>query len=247
MMWRSVARTILQVIPDRTVVPVLSGPLRGARWVKGSGNASYWLGTYEAKKQKMFFRSLHEADIVFDIGAHAGFYTLLASRAVGIRGKIVAFEPSPKNIEILRRHVHLNQCGNVTIIGAAVTNTTGYAQFNEGENSFVGRIVNGGAAAVTIPTMSIDEGIIQGTLPIPMVMKIDAEGEEEKILRGARTTLMRYHPSLFLALHNDENRLHCLTILRECGYHVESIGDRGLDVTDEVFATLRPDSGSRHI
>ncbi|MDO8469635.1 MAG: FkbM family methyltransferase [bacterium] len=236
MTWRSVARTILQVIPDRTVVPVLSGPLRGAWWVKGSGNASYWLGTYEAKKQRAFFRSLHEADIVFDIGAHAGFYTLLASRAVGIRGKIVAFEPLPRNLAFLKRHCELNHCGNVKIIEAAVSDRSGTAYFDTKEDSFSGLMADK-TTDVQVKTTSLDDFISVMKCPVPNVIKIDVEGAESAVLHGATNTIRTGRPILFIAIHTDANRAECQTMLVGFGYDVVALDGFPLAETSEILAT----------
>jgi FkbM family methyltransferase len=234
---RLVRRVAVWLIPKNAVLPVLQGPLRGARWVVGSGNLGCWLGTYERDKQTLFSTFIKSGDVVFDIGAHVGFYTLLASRLVGEGGRVVAFEPSLENANTLRRHAALNRCSNVTVVNAAVTRTTGTAPFRVGENSYQGKLVANGAAGVAVPTIGLDSGVASGDLPVPTAMKIDIEGEETQALLGMRETLARYHPSLLLALHNDESRTQCFRILRECGYRIAPIGGPGLDAADEIVAT----------
>ena len=88
-----VMRLPLKIIPGNAVLPILQGPLRGARWVVGSGTHGCWLGTYELPKVELFAGTIQEGMTVFDIGAHAGYYSLIASRAVGGAGHVVAFEP----------------------------------------------------------------------------------------------------------------------------------------------------------
>ena len=75
-----VVRFPLKVIPGTAVLPILQGPLRGARWVVGSGTHGCWLGTYELRKLELFAGTIQEGMTVFDIGAHAGYYSLIASR-----------------------------------------------------------------------------------------------------------------------------------------------------------------------
>ena len=69
----------------------MQGKIRGKKWVVGSGNHGYWLGWYEYDKRILFEKTVTKQSIVFDIGAHVGFYTLLASELVGPGGKVYAF------------------------------------------------------------------------------------------------------------------------------------------------------------
>src|SRR5581483_1847479 len=121
-------RKILRRIPPETVLPVLTGPLRGTRWIVGASRNAYWLGTYERSKCKVFAAAIAEGDVVYDVGAHVGYYTLLASKLVGARGHVYAFEPLPANLEFLERHLKLNQITNVTVVPAAVSDATGLVQ-----------------------------------------------------------------------------------------------------------------------
>ncbi len=64
-------------------------------------------------KQKTFINEIKEGYVVFDIGAHVGFYTLLSSQLVGEQGQVVSFEPFPPNLSYLKRHIQLNKLKNV--------------------------------------------------------------------------------------------------------------------------------------
>ncbi|NQV00191.1 MAG: FkbM family methyltransferase [Parcubacteria group bacterium] len=112
----------LKLIPSGVVVPVMQGVLKGKKWVVGSGdNHGYWLGSYEYRMQSFFAETIKPGSVVYDIGANVGFYTLLASKIVGVQGRVFAFEPLPENIFYVRKHVELNHCDNVVIIEAAVS------------------------------------------------------------------------------------------------------------------------------
>lgn len=95
-------RLPLHLIPRGLAVPILQGPLRGARWLVGAATHGCWLGSYELAKQLAFARWLAPGRVVYDLGAHAGFYTLLAARPVGPAGRVHAFEPLPELLSILR-------------------------------------------------------------------------------------------------------------------------------------------------
>uniref|UniRef100_A0ACD5GZU7 FkbM family methyltransferase n=1 Tax=Desertifilum tharense IPPAS B-1220 TaxID=1781255 RepID=A0ACD5GZU7_9CYAN len=120
-------RLPLKLIPANAQMPILSGKLRGKKWIVGAGRHGSWLGTYEAQTQHLFIQALNPGMTVFDIGAQAGFYTLLASHLVGKQGRVFAFEPLPRNLAYLHQHLAINHLENVTVIEAAVAETSGVA------------------------------------------------------------------------------------------------------------------------
>ena len=103
-------RLPLTVIPPSTVVRILQGRLRGCRWIVGAETHGCWLGSYELAKQRQFGDAIKESNIVYDIGANVGFYSLLASRCIGSMGQVHAFEPLPENLVFLEKHIRLNHC-----------------------------------------------------------------------------------------------------------------------------------------
>ncbi len=117
----------LRLIPSTMRLPILQGTLKGKQWIVGSGQHGCWLGSYEHDKQQLLAKSIAAGSVVFDLGSHAGFYTLLASSLVGPKGKVVAFEPMPQNLSYLKEHLRLNQITNVTVIEAAVSDRNGTA------------------------------------------------------------------------------------------------------------------------
>ncbi|MCA9186204.1 MAG: hypothetical protein KDA99_11320, partial [Planctomycetales bacterium] len=90
--------------------PILGGPMRGLRWscVSGGKLLRVLRGTYEVKQTQLVWQALGAGDTFIDVGAHHGYYTMLASRAVGSNGMVMAFEPDPRNAFLLRGHVHAN-------------------------------------------------------------------------------------------------------------------------------------------
>src|SRR5712692_7002997 len=101
------ARYPLKLVPPTMVMPVLTGKLRGKRWIVGSGIHGCWLGWYESEKQRAISKEVRSNTVFYDIGANVGFYSLLASMLVG-PGKVFSFEPMPRNFSYLKRHLDLN-------------------------------------------------------------------------------------------------------------------------------------------
>ena len=94
--WAKVIRLPLRCLPPRLVVPILTGRLRGRKWIVGSGVHSCWIGSYELEKQLAFARVTPFGGTVLDLGANVGFYTVLAAELVGPSGRVHAFEPVPR-------------------------------------------------------------------------------------------------------------------------------------------------------
>jgi FkbM family methyltransferase len=224
----------LRFIPPESEVRILQGRLRGRRWIAGASDHGCWLGSYELAKQQAFADGVREGAVVYDVGAHVGFYTLLASALVGPRGRVVAFEPLPRNLRYLRRHLELNGVANVDLVEAAAGERNGEARFEEGASSSMGRIAAGGT--LTVKVVSLDQLHAQGRFPAPDCMKIDVEGGELEVLRGAARVIATAHPVLFLATHSRELHRACLELLRGWGYRLEAIGAAPVEETDELIA-----------
>jgi predicted methyltransferase len=82
-------RLPLQIVSPTAVARILMGPNRGLKWVVGAGNHSCWLGTYERVIAKSIAARVKPGMTVFDVGAHAGYYTLMLSRLVGHQGRVL--------------------------------------------------------------------------------------------------------------------------------------------------------------
>jgi FkbM family methyltransferase len=199
------------------------------------------LGTYEVEKRRVFEATIQENTVVFDIGAHVGFYTLLASTLVGPRGKVVAFEPLPANLQLLQHHLRLNHIDNVTVVDAAVSDRSGVALFDEGSNSSMGRLSPTGA--IQVRTAALDDLVGNGRLPVPHYIKMDVERTEMLALSGAKSILERFHPTLFLAVHTTEINRQCCSFLRALDYHLTAIDGAAVEDCDELLARFpRPKS-----
>jgi hypothetical protein len=133
-------RLPLRLLPSNAVLPILQGRLKGKKWIVGSSVHGCWLGSYEFDKQRLFEQTVTRGSVVFDIGAHVGFYTLLSSVLVGTVGKVFAFEPVPRNLHYLYEHLRFNDATNVTVTEAAVADACGTTLFDESANSATGHL-----------------------------------------------------------------------------------------------------------
>lgn len=227
-------RSALNVLPLPKRLRILQGPLRGATWIRASGTAGCWLGSYEIEKQRSLAAVLSPGKIFYDVGAHAGLYTLLGGKAVGPTGKVIAFEPDPRNLANLRSHIELNGLANARVIAAAVAATTGDVGMTFSDSSYENRMSPDGKQ--TVSCYSLDDAISQLGLPIPDCIKIDVEGAEEDVLMGAVGTLSRVRPTLFVAMHSLDLRSRCSRILKDLDYRLTSVGGGSWKESDELLA-----------
>jgi FkbM family methyltransferase len=212
----------LRLIPKSTIVPILQGPLQGRRWIVGSATHGAWLGSYEADKLRLFAESIRPNMVVWDLGANAGLYTLLASLRAGA-GRVVAFEPLPANLNNLRRHIALNHCSNANVVPKAVSDWDGTALFSASESAAMGTLSDVGM--LSVETIRLDT-FWKTTNSTPHVIKMDIEGAEMKALEGGSELLRLCRPVIFLAVHSDKLSSECSQFLLKRGYDLKFIDDQ---------------------
>lgn len=218
-----VLRSFLRVIPKGTTMPILQGRAKGLKWTVGAGdNNGFWIGSYELDTQKVIAEHATPGKVVYDIGANAGFFTLLASVLVGEKGRVLAFEPLPDNVDSIRRHLRMNKISNVELRDVAVAGQEGEMSFQRGVNAAEGMLSDTGDIKVKVVT--IDALVFKQETPPPDLMKIDVEGAELSLLEGARETLVRYAPIIVLSTHGEVVHKACLNFLKTLGYQMSTIG-----------------------
>jgi FkbM family methyltransferase len=216
-------------------LPILGGPLRGCRWSPAAGGKvlRLLLGTYEPAQAALFCERIRPGDVIVDIGANAGYYTLLAARRAGPQGKVVACEPDPRIAAYLRRHVEANHVANVTVVESAIGDHSGIAKFRRGNGTGTGRLAAAGDLAVRVQTL--DELAAEHRI-LPTHLKIDVEGAELDVLHGGRATLTHARPVIFLSTHGERVHAACCRLLQEHGYFLTAIGGGDFTTAPELFA-----------
>lgn len=215
--------------------PILKGVLGGMRWSPWCGGKTVrvFLGSYE-KEQTGLMRDCFQPGANFiDIGAHHGYYTLMASRYVGATGKVISFEPSPKNFKILEQHVLSNQLNNVERIPMAVGDVNSIRRFQHGHGTGTGRLSETGETEVSV--VRLDDVLAKRGI-IPSVLKIDVEGAEMGVFRGATQTLRCHRPAIFLSTHGKQVHQDCCEFLSNLGYDLSPILGGSLETTTEIYA-----------
>jgi FkbM family methyltransferase len=231
-----ILRYPLRLLPPTLAIPIVTGRLRGKRWIVGSSLHRCWMGVYESEKQQSITRTVQPNTVFYDVGANVGFYTLLGSLLVGA-GKVFAFEPLLHNLKYLRQHLALNHIQNVEVLEVAVSDENGAALFEVEATGSMGHLSHGGT--VKVQTAAIDSLLEQGKILPPDYIKMDIEGAELAALRGAQRCIQQYRPQICLATHGREMHSQCCRLLERWGFECQIL-ELTVDGFGEVIAIPKP-------
>lgn len=214
-------------IPDIEVETTLDGTLwvtlRLSVWVDYN---IYTLGFYEAPLVLFFIRSLRPDTVFLDIGAYIGQYTLLAAKYAP-KGQVIACEPHPQSFARLAAHLARNHLKNVFALQRAVGGQqTERALLCLSDQISDSRIAPqpSDKSFIEVAMTTLDEIVHEFGLPKVDLVKIDVEGAEGAVLRGAEGTLSRFRPLLIIELDRSREEVwgdspeSILTYLKQWGY-----------------------------
>jgi len=164
---------------------------------KGVEKPLYLNGTYEAGTLDVIKKSLREGDTFIDVGANIGLMSLFASEVIGNNGVVYSFEPEPETFMILKENVEINKVNNIRAYNVGLGNSRGKSFIYT--NSYAGR---GSASLISPPDQNnskkyeiyletLDDFILKNDIANIRMLKIDVEGWELHVLRGAKSLLQR--------------------------------------------------------
>lgn len=185
--------------PGRTITKPING--ESFNFFIGDRTGELW---YSPEKdpvyQELAFirdRMLRPNDLVFDVGSHHGLHTICTARHAT---RVVAIEPNPHNVPILKQNIALNGLKNVTVCQRAVGACSGTIAILQDSN--LGGVVgkSGKSPTVNVPLVTLDE--LASEYGFPDFVKIDVEGFEGDALKGA-SAVMAHHPKIAIEVHNE--------------------------------------------
>lgn len=215
-------------------------------------------GGFEEREIELLCSLVRQGDCVLDIGANIGLYSLALSRAVGPEGKVIAFEPDDDNLALLRKNVHVNGCGNVTVISDALGDKAGTAhlyqpQDNRGALSTRDILGVGASRAVAVNMRRADEVLTEIGRPA-RIAKIDVEGAEPEVLKRfgsmmPEVLMFEFVPWQLTAAGHDP--LGMLKSLSDAGYTLQIIdpasGTRTTLPPNELLETVQVARSDRNV
>jgi FkbM family methyltransferase len=190
---------------------------------------------YEPFETALLKKEIKPGQTVLDIGANIGYYTLIAAKLVGPKGKVYAFEPDPDNFALLKKNVEANGYVNVVLLNQAVSDKTSTAKLflnktNKGDHRLYDS--KDGRPSITVQTVKLDDFFKMLDKKIHFI-KMDIQGSEARALNGMKN-LVHQNASLKLVTEfspgslrlNGQNPRKYLQTLRQCGFKLKEIAEK---------------------
>jgi len=201
-------------------------------------------GVWEPETAAFFLGWLRPGMTFVDAGAHVGHYTLLASDLIGAGGRVIAFEPHPLLVQVLRRNVERAGCANATVSELALGRASGAVDLilhpcdNFGASSLRADTQAGHRPRAPVELTTLDDYLERAGGPKVDVVKLDVEGAELDVIDGARATLAANPDILLVVEFLRENA-------RRFGRDVEDLESRLRELGFLLF-TLTPSGPCRY-
>lgn len=207
------------------------------------------LGVWEPFESGLVLERLRPGAVFLDLGANIGYYTVLASQAVGAAGEVIAFEPEPGNFELLRRNVELNGVANATLVEAAAGDRTGWTELylseaNQGDHRLYRN--DGREKCVRVAMHALDEWFARRNPHVDLV-KMDTQGFEAGIVRGMRRLIEANAAHLHVILEfwpfglegAGSSAAALVDLLEPLGFRVRKIDEFGRRLEEVTWADMR--------
>lgn len=190
-----------------TIVSVISGTSKGRKlYIDPRHEKYYWTGLHEPHLQTAVHDMLKQGDTFWDIGAHIGLFSLIASDRVGSEGTVHSFEPMNENRARLYKTLEANEVTNVKVHDEAVSDHVSTAVLHGHTASLMWSLRDREADAGGQPVSCTTIDALVSQLGCPTLIKIDAEGSELDVLKGAKNTVNEHSPA-FLVEFTDQTRV----------------------------------------
>lgn len=221
------------------------GPLKGRPFLLADQRIAWQRELLDGTLDAQFFDAISDIDLegktVFDVGGFLGYHALVFASRVGPEGRVFTFEPNTHNAGRMKAILDRNPdlADRTRVVPVAAMDAVGTAEFvfsddvDGGPSS--GSFVSGGDtpygaemydymnfARTTVETMPLDRFLagVEG-IPGPSVIKIDVEGAEYHVLRGARSTIETWRPVVLVEFHGITATIECLNFFAQIGYRVD--------------------------
>jgi FkbM family methyltransferase len=246
---RRLASSITRLLRNRDMT-ILSGLAAGARMNLGGSYLQYLTGDAEPIVQETLAETLKPGQVVYDVGANIGFFTIICARLVGPRGRVYAFEPMPESATTLRHNVAINSLDNAVVVEKAASSKTDRAELLISDWSAFHALKAEGISppehargAVAVETVTLDDFVSTGVGEPPDVVKIDVEGAELEVIRGMAALLSSRRPLLICELHG--TNADFVSLIESHGYEARALeGDKPVvDAHWNVHALAWPKQG----
>ena len=186
------------------------------------------LATYEHAIFRLF--KPKQRDIFIDVGAHIGRYSIIAAKRIGRWGRVISIEAHPDTFELLKKNIELNGLPNVTTINSVITSQGGKARLylaGQERGFTIYNTIMTHRAKATENFLEVEANTLDNILESKNItevnwIKIDVEGAELEVLKGAVNTLSSNRDlTLLVEVHGDANYKPILEIFQEYKFQID--------------------------
>jgi FkbM family methyltransferase len=178
-------------------------------------------GYFESLELDLFAKAAEGSATVLDVGANIGLFSCVAGKALRVGGVVYAFEPIADNIEYFRQNLANNQLTNVELIESAVGEEVGELDIFISTESMANHSASSnhsrGSESISVPMTSVDAFVTSRGIGHVDVIKIDVEGYDGFVLKGAVETIKNHRPTVFIEYDPAG--------LKECGFEPADFAD----------------------
>lgn len=198
--------------------------------------------SHEPINTQIISQLLKKGMTCLDIGGNIGYYVLLERKLVGDEGRIIVFEPSPRNFHYLKKNIELQNVTNISLYNFACGDKDGNATFFVNKKSNGCKVIAEGVippdsslgTLSEVPVRILDPFIESLNLDRIDFIRMDSEGYELHIFKGLTKTLEKFKPIISIELHRRqlgiEGTKEFFKLMKELDYEVESYVPRELDI-----------------
>lgn len=240
-------------------IPILGGPLRGWRLPKTTAlqHLHMLVGGYEPRVVSTIISSPFPLSVAFDVGANVGIMTLALARRLGKQGKVFAFEPIPANRALIDKLVLANSLTEqICVHEAALADRDGEQNLVLNEwppksklETLFAQDMQGTREAIRVRTTTIDSFVFEQGNPAPDLIKMDVEGAECLVLRGALRTIETYAPRFIIEFHGPRKIEEAWPLMRNFDYswyHIRREGLWGMFTEQACTSLYSPTTWTQH-
>jgi FkbM family methyltransferase len=221
--------------PMRNGSVVAISPVEGALFAGTVGWSCFEHGVWEPHVERCLRELLQPGDVAYDVGANLGYFSAVMAQAVGPGGRVHAFEPIPETFNRLQLCRSLNGFEQLNPLQLALGAEDGELQLHwDPRTAGQASAHTGSGESVSVPVRRLDALVSTGQLDPPRVLKIDVEGHELAVFRGALETLSHVRPAIVFEVNGHAADragwapADVADVLRKCApYRFFMLSDRG--------------------
>lgn len=224
---------------DSFIHTINAGPATGLRFdVTLPLDKAFWSGTYEHDFVAALCDRVRPNNVCYDIGGYRGYVS--GAMALSGASKVIVFEPLPTNQGALQRLCYLNPDLPIEVVPAAIGNINGSTRLKQMADTSMAKLADSSfqhelasLAELEVAIRRIDSLVEDRNIPPPDIVKIDVEGAELEVLKGATNVFETSRPLIFLEAHSAALEQDCSQKLMRLGYNVSRL-DNDLVSTEQT-------------